>query len=212
MTAFLARLAAKAVGQIPVAQPRLPSLFEAASEPQASQRAFEVIDDEVVVGLEPTATPAPTDWPAGDATSRAVSPAASSPTVGESTRGRATQPTEPPRSGQRHDESGRPGPRRTRTVVADQVTRSSDAAPVPQPLPTVRAVPLSLAMPVASRSADGTTRSASPSAPEPPAVRVHIGRLEIRANPPDAAPARAPEGREEAARGVSLADYLRGGR
>lgn len=223
MSAFLARLAARAVGQVPVAQPRVPSPFEAAAGPEESQHALEVIDDEVAVGPESAVTrstaPAAADWPAGDATSRALSSAASSRTAARATRDPATQGTEPAPSGQRQDATGRPDPRRPRTIVADQAAPDeqalvSDTAPVPQASLIVPAEPPSAATPVASRSANDAIRSASPSAAEPPAVRVHIGRLEIRANLPESAPARPParQVREEAAGGVSLADYLRGAR
>jgi hypothetical protein len=213
VSAFLARLAARAVGQVPVAQPRLPSLFEAASEPEESRHALEAIDDEVAVGSEAAVTPASADSPVRAATSRALSSEVPARTAAQAIRDPATDRTEPARSGQRRDV------RRPRTVVADQVAPDEQAlasytAPVPQLALIVPAEPLSSATPVASRSADDTVRSATPSTPEPPAVRVHIGRLEIRANLPEAAPVRPParQVREEAASGVSLADYLRGAR
>ena len=203
MSAFLARLAARAVGQVPVAQPRLPSLFEAPSEPAEPRHALEAIDDEVAVGPEATATPASADSPVG---------AATSPTAALAIRDRATKRTEPSRPGQDQDV------RRPRTVVADHAgpgegELAADPAVAPQTSPVVPAMPLSVATPVASRSADEGVRIASPSAAEPPPVRVHIGRLEIRANLPEPAPVRPParQGREEA-RSVSLADYLRGAR
>ncbi|MFN2417709.1 MAG: hypothetical protein ABR593_02140 [Candidatus Limnocylindria bacterium] len=219
MSAFLARLAARAVGQVPVAQPRLSSLYEASSEPEESQHGLEVIDDKVAVGPESPVTPASADSRGGDATSRAVSPAPASRTAAEAIRDPGMQRTEPAESRQRQDATGRPGTRRPRTVVADQAAPdervlASDPAPVPQTSPIVPAVPLSAATPVPRRSPNDAIRSATPSAPEPPAVRVHIGRLEIRANLPEAAPVRPParQVREEAATGVSLADYLRGAR
>jgi hypothetical protein len=224
VSAFLARLAARAVGQVRVAQPWVPSPFEAASEPGASPHAPEAIDDEVAVGPESPVTRATAPGsaaPAHDANSWAVSSAASSPTAAQATGDPAAERPEPARSGPRQGATGRTGPRRPRTVVSDQVAPderpgvlASDTPPVPQTSLIVSAVPLSAATPVASRSANEATRSASPSAPEPPAVRVHIGRLEIRANLPESAPARPPARlvREEAARGVSLADYLRGAR
>jgi hypothetical protein len=194
----------------------LPSLFEAATEPS---HALEVIDDEVAVAPESPATPASGDSRGRDATSRAASSAASSRTAAEPIRDPGMQRAEPAESGQRQDATGRPGTRRPRTVVVDHAAPdeqaiASDPAPVPQASLIVPAVPLSAATPIASRSTNDAIRSASPSPPEPPAVRVHIGRLEIRANLPEAGPVRPParQVRDEAARGVSLADYLRGAR
>ncbi len=209
MSAFLTRLAARAVGQAAIAQPRLPSLFEAASEPS---HPLDVIDDEVAVGPEAavarSAAPASADSPAGERTARAVSRVAASRAAAEAIRDPASQRTELAR---RQDAIGR-------TVVADHAATeeqaiASDTSPVAQPSLIVPAEPLAVATPVPSRSADEATRSASPSGPEPPAVRVHIGRLEIRANLPEPAPVRPParQVREEAT-SVSLADYLRGAR
>ena len=216
MSAFLTRLAARAVGQAAIAQPRLPSLFEAASEPSHS---LDVIDDEVAVGPEAAVTrsvaPAPANSPAGDRTARAVSPVAASRAAAEAIRDVASQRTEPAR---RQDAIGNPGRRRARTVVADHAATeeqaiASDTSPVAHRSLIVPAEPLSVARPVASRSADEATRSARPSGPEPPAVRVHIGRLEIRANLPESAPARRPARQvREDSRSISLADYLRGAR
>jgi hypothetical protein len=218
MSAFLARLAARAVGQVPVAQPRVPSLFEA-----ASPHAVEVTDDEVAVGPQsatarstaPTSAVSPTD----NAMSTTVASAASSRTPAQAIRDPAMQGMEPVRSGQRQDAAARPGPRPPRTVVSDQVAPEdgpgalpSDPAPVPRTSLFVPAGPLSTATPVASHSVNEVIRTSS--APEPPAVRVHIGRLEIRANLPEAAPVRPParQVREESSSVLSLADYLRGAR
>lgn len=216
MSAFLSRLAAKAVGQAAAAQPRLPGLFEASSDPFDT---LEVVDEVVAVDADPVATPASADRPAGDATSRPVSPPARSPTAGNVTIDSATQRPEPAWPIERRDESGRSDRQRTRTVVSDQpaivdVADASGPDPVPVPMTslTVPAVPLSAATPVASSSASEPMRRAPPSAAEPPPVRVHIGRLEVRASLPEGPPVRppAPKGREEGTEGVSLADYLRG--
>ncbi len=78
---------------------------------------------------------------------------------------------------------------------------------------TVAAVPLAADSRLASWPANESIRSATSEAPEPPAVRVHIGRLEIRANLPEPASSRPPTPpRKDAAKGVSLGDYLRGTR
>jgi hypothetical protein len=184
-----------------------------------------VIDDGVDVGSDSMVTtstaPASADSPAGEAISEAVSSAASSRIAARATRDPATHLTERAGSDRRQDATGRPGRRRSLTVVADRAAPderpealASHSVPVPQTSLIVPAVPLSAATPAASRSTGDPIRSASPSAPEPPAVRVHIGRLEIRANLPEVAPVRprARQVREEAAGGVSLADYLRGAR
>jgi len=88
---------------------------------------------------------------------------------------------------------------------------SFDSNPDPPMFQTVPAVPVAAASPLTSWPANEPIRAATPGSQESPAVRVHIGRLEIRANLPEPAPPRprTPPG-EAAVKGVSLADYLRG--
>ncbi|HEY7537052.1 MAG TPA: hypothetical protein VH721_03615 [Gaiellaceae bacterium] len=54
-------------------------------------------------------------------------------------------------------------------------------------------------------------RAAAPATAEPPPVRVHIGRLEVRANL-QPAPPRRPERTETTDEALSLGDFLRGRR
>lgn len=203
MSDFIARLAARAVGQAAVAQPRLPSLFEAGPGSEVSPDGIEVIDDEVTTGPQSAVQ---------SDTSAASAPSAS--------RDAAPQRSEPASSREQHDTSDRPRTRQTATDAAGEAAphqRQARPSLVPDPVPptvlAVPAVPVMAASPLASWPATESIRSATPAAPELPAVRVHIGRLEIRANLPESAPPRPrTPPREDAAKGVSLADYLRGTR
>ena len=102
------------------------------------------------------------------------------------------QPSQP-----RAQERAEPPPRDTRTSAAPVVV---PAAPVAAPV--VRHV--------AETRLERVRSVATVAADEPP-VRVHIGRLEVRANleQPAPKPVRREPPRQE---GVSLADYLRGRR
>ena len=79
------------------------------------------------------------------------------------------------------------------------------------PAPVAAAAPLAQALPAAAARGAAPPPAPAAAREEGPPVRVHIGRLEVRANvqPP---PAERP--RREAPRddGLSLADYLRGKR
>ncbi len=105
----------------------------------------------------------------------------------------AREPSEP-----RAQERAEPPPRDTRT----------SAAPVAVPAAPVAAAPV--VRHVAETRLERVRSVATVAADEPP-VRVHIGRLEVRANleQPAPKPARREPARQE---GVSLADYLRGRR
>jgi hypothetical protein len=219
MSDFLARLAARAVGQAAVAEPRLPSLFETGSGSEAQQDAFEVIDDEVtnrppsVVQRDVSAASTPS------ASGDPAPPAAASTPVVRATGDVASQRSKPASSRQRQHATDRPDTRQTPTVAAGEAASDErhggpplDADPVPPTVLAVPAVSRATASPVASWPARESIRAAT-QAPEPPAVRVHIGRLEIRANLPEPAPARPLTSRRgDADKGVSLADYLRGTR
>lgn len=218
MSEFLARLAARSVGQSGLAQPRLPGLFETGSGSEVAREAFEVVDDEVTA--EPSSVVAAGAGPASafaSAGSTPSAPPAASPVDVPRTVVGITPPLE-------EAESGNLGlPVRARTArplttiegepaAARSLSQGQDPATTPPSYRPVPAVPLAVASPAAPRRAESI--SADPAAsPEPSTVRVHIGRLEIRANLPDPAPARPrTPPREEADKGVSLADYLRGAR
>jgi hypothetical protein len=66
-------------------------------------------------------------------------------------------------------------------------------------------------VPVTRASVPSTFPVAAAAAPEAPAVRVHIGRLEVRANL-QAAPPAPPAARPPRHDGVALSAYLRGKR
>lgn len=207
MSDFIARVAARAVGERAAVSPRVPAL-------EAAAPGLEVIDEEVVVPagdrtlagapaplspaqlptrfaaprpplpLESATTPHPSDARFDQPSPEPEPPPRPARRVNDPARERTTQPAAPPRT--RHE----------RRALAEV------ALPSPMPRPALRmfssaaarAVPAPVAAPA-----------------EPPAVRVHIGRLEVRANlheqPQRTERAPAPRPSE-----LSLSDYLRGRR
>jgi hypothetical protein len=207
---FLARVAARAVGEAPLAQPRLPALFEPGAP------GLDIVDTEAV-------THAPSEQ------LTAVRRHATSET--HTHRAPETDDRRMPAASPEPVEAMplmREAPRAVPTLPALGGERD---APVPESTPVASPeppVPLSLADAVAR-----VTAPAVPAAParqetevrvaaahtasaqvhdEPPAVRVHIGRLEVRANLQNAAPPPQPRPADARPQGLSLADYLRGKR
>jgi hypothetical protein len=103
-----------------------------------------------------------------------------------------------------------------RTIRERETVATAPPRPLPQPPgETVPAEPAATvqATPVVVQAAAQAAVAAAPAArvDEPAPVRVHIGRLEVRANLQQAPP---PQRRREAPRpqGLTLGDYLRGKR
>jgi hypothetical protein len=207
---FLSRVAARAVGEAPVARPRLPALFD---EPGArADPGLDIADEEIgaEVGLAPVsapssgaADPAPARPPAtvapGVGAPTTVSPEAATPARRKS----HAAPALPMLSGERDE-------RESDAAVAppEPETPAQSAAAVPAlAARMVHATPAVPSFTPLTAAAAPTTRTRD----ETPPVRVHIGRLEVRANlqethrPPRRQQDSAPEG-------LSLSDYLRGKR
>lgn len=207
---LLSRLAARAVGRGPSAQPYVPVRFEPGG--------IEVVDEERVgprgpagpaqarvlapvrppgLGAMPTTTPEPARHsPVRARPVDRTEPAASLPALAPPPRPASTASPAPGGADDR-----RPAP----TAVVDSGPRPHPSlAPVP-----ARPVPTSPFTPPSSTHRDPP--AATGAATEAPTVRVHIGRLEVRANltrvPPTPARAVAPPAAE-----LSLSDYLRGER
>jgi hypothetical protein len=209
---FLARVAARAVGQAALARPRPPALFE-----RPAGGAFEVVDherpeapDAAVAGTraesparpaaaagpparahEPPSAPAP-------APAEPRAPAAAPPTAAAAAPGGRTPAAHEPVPAEERAPS--PGPGAAAAVPVTVAAAQPAAAPV---------VPARPAAPVAAVHAAPAPASAPPAATPP--VSVRIGRLEVRASLHDA-PSRPPRRESSPARELSLADYLRGRR
>jgi hypothetical protein len=212
VSGFLARVAARAVGQPAAARPRLPGLYE-----QPAGSGLEVVDTEATA-------PRPTQ--------AAAAPFEGSRTAGPTELAPPARPTAAPAT--------RPGPARERaeprTPASNTLLQTRSGAARIDPAGDERAEPasppqqpgelLELEAAVAAVAAEPRVATARPlpaaeppraAAPrtaareEQPAVRVHIGRLEVRATLPEPAPQAA---RREAPRppDLSLSDYLRGKR
>jgi hypothetical protein len=229
---FLSRVAARAVGAAPVAGPRLPSAFEGGGP--AGEAGPEVVDGEALAtaaprpsattpgpearGVERVAPPA-----AGTALSRVgagepdgIAPAAHVP----SEVGRPASFIATPERENRAVEAvpallpeRDPGPP-VAAAAADLPAADVPAAVVPRagaPV-VVAARPAAAAVPRAARPREPEPGAATAAGEiEPPPVRVHIGRLEVRANLQQPAPQR-PHRDEERPPELSLPDYLRGKR
>jgi hypothetical protein len=196
---FISRIAARAVGTPPLARPRLPTFFANAA----------AADD------------------AGDVQEGVVAPTA--PQVQAQAE---VPPHEPPFEPKPDVESPTPGSPEEHIEVAAQASRDSvlvreratihqreiavHVEPPPEErhelIPQPRATVAVQATPVVLEP----ERAAAVPAPaaraeEVPSVRVHIGRLEVRANLQQAPPQRARRA-EPRAPELSLSDYLRGKR
>lgn len=200
MSDFLSRIAARAVGRAAVTQPRLPALFEETDPGDAGldvSGAHGFVTQLVHTEAAPRATAQARD--ASAQPSRRAVP--SSPLLPVRT---PPSPDFPPPASEA-PENGVRGAPVVPAQEADPAEAEQPAAPT-RPAAAIGVPPLP--MPIESTPAT----SAAPSADdEPPVVRVHIGRLEVRANlqpAPQQPPRRAqPERRE-----LSLGDYLRGAR
>jgi hypothetical protein len=211
MTTFLSRVAARAVGTQAAATPRPRSLFESAPR------------SELVEAVEQPVS----SWSAPPSSPRIPLPQEPSEPLPDT-----APPSVPERPARDEAKRRRPGdepgpvservgsPQREVEVVAE---RFQTVAPAGSGrASTAEAVVLAIAAPAPPRArapvvvAPGTARRplrspAHDSAIEPePEVRVHIGRLEVRANIQPAPPPRKRD--PERAPEISLTDYLRGSR
>ena len=227
MSDYLARVAARALGQADVALPRLPSLFEplaadvalpdgaarqsaspssvASPAPQREDRADAVPIHEPPV-LEPAAErsrmPAAGDL---DAPNRPTQrPRESSQPAAMPARPSAAPPRGTPIVTMAAGHGNQPQAAVARTMARPAGALSlapaaTGAAPAPIVVtPQVAAVP-EITRPEVARE---------PIAPSPPIVRVTIGRVEVRARMPAAPPAPAPAPRRREPT-LSLTDYLK---
>ena len=208
MSDFIGRVAARAVGERAAAWPRVPSLFETSGAD--GEPGIEVIDEEVVA-------PTP-DRSARDAALQSREPvetraSSAAPATAVGQHGGTQAGLGPPSEPNVSHERPLPAP------DADEPVRERVRAAQPhsRPRPETPALAVAVAEPplppavpaVAATRAPVAAPPATAARPEPSAVRVHIGRLEVRANLhepmkelPRHEPARPPE--------LSLADYLRG--
>jgi hypothetical protein len=206
---FVSRMAARLVGDAVVAQPRLRGLFESADP--ASE--LEVVDEEVVArsSREAAATLLPATVPPAAPSARPASEAPTPPAPA------AAAPRVEARPAAAAPEEDDPAPEAVPAVPRAEPPPATPAAagPEAEPAPphvTVVAVPASPVLPMhvpVPEAAVPAERDAEPEELQP--VRVHIGRLEVRASLEEQArPRREPE--ERPVTGLALADYLRGER
>ena len=210
MSDFVGRIAARAVGDAVLAQPRVRGLFE---DESAAGAGLVVIDEEVPAPARPQPAPEAPVPTAEGSTVPAPPAEAPAPRAGDA-RSRAPAETRPPARVQRGETPVAP-PRLPHPAEPAHEQRHEPAAPVavvestgpervtatPAVMPAVRA---RAALPPPVPPAPGMRA-------EPPVVRVHIGRLEVRANVHE--PLReAPRAAEPKPQALTLADYLRGKR
>jgi hypothetical protein len=209
---FLSRVAARAVASRSVARSR--SRFEQLSGPDAG---LEIVDEEVVTTVtadsaqvvprraaaSDVAPAGAADMlparPSGDAARPAVdavpAPAPVAPTRESSLT--AVEPVEPV-----HELADAPPP-------SARPAAAPEAAPLRVALPAVPVTRVGTA--AAPARPDRRTRPVAVAAAEEPAVRVHIGRLEVRANLQEGV-REQPRPEIPKAEELSLKDYLRGKR
>jgi hypothetical protein len=216
---FVSRVAARAVGQAALGRPRVPALFERA-EPGTG--GLEIVESEV--GGRPSAS---------DGAGRSVDPDSAriaAPARSGLPPSPLTEPEAPKRGVLAPREPGarpeRPPtlpaePSRVREIVpglAHPTMRAGapDAPTTPATRPSLfppslfsGPVPVTPASPAAVAPAAERATAAPRGAA--PAVRVHIGRLEVRANLHDV-PATRPVRERPQSQELALGDYLRGKR
>ena len=207
MSDFVSRVAARAVGRAAIARPRLPTLFE----PAGAVRGLEVVE-EVVVRLPRSAAPppaAPSRQPPGSLSARGAAPRTRRARPAAATA-RTTAARERTPAGRRDEALAASQERQApiREAIVEEPTIAEDAPVLPAaaaPGATVAAGPTALAKQLAPPEPQP---SGTASMPLP--VRVHIGRLEVRANLQE--PARQRSAERPRPQELSLGDYLRGRR
>ena len=202
MSDFISRIAARAVGAPPVARPRLPAFFAGQDAP--------VEDMEVVREHVASRAPPP---PRARAEPTPLEP------LSEPTRKAEPSRSEVP---EQRIEVPPPAPGDSALVIERSTTHEREIAPAVHqvgPPPEARGEPVREAAPSVAVQATPVVVQPEPAsaipaptgAAEAPSVRVHIGRLEVRANLQQAPPAR-PHRSEPRRQELSLSDYLRGKR
>lgn len=210
MSDFIGRVAARAVGERAAASPRVPSLFEAAGPGPGA--ALEVIDEEVVPPAPARASPGAPAAPSQPGASPAPA-AASAPMPSETPAVSGETDVLPPskrgaEASPRKNGERTPEPAATTPASAPRRTQSEERAPAAA---AIAAPVLTPALPVVARAPAHAVPMPAAAAAEPPAVRVHIGRLEVRAHLQEQPrrPERPPVAKPQE---LSLSDYLRGRR
>ena len=208
MSDLISRIAARAVGAQALAQPRV-------ATPLVAEGGLEVVDEEIATWQDVRPTPAaepvpaaaaPAPPPPGEQVEAATlvvegSPAAASPGPAAEQRPRSERPL-PALERDSVDPTEAP-------LAAPPAEPRVVARPMPVP---AKAAPDTLAAPAlpAHRWASPAHGYTSPT--EPPPVRVHIGRLEVRANVQEQQRPAPPVPQPAEPEGLSLSDYLRGRR
>lgn len=217
MSDFVSRVAARAVGQAASAQPRLPALFEPSGPGGGGLEAVEEMVAPTPAASRSAASPAALE--AGRALEH---PVAAPPGLARPQPGRPAPATPArPRHRQGYSASDKLSPAAAgdggaaaesfvepTSAERGAVAPASPIAPVSAPSAAAAAAqPVARAAPVASPPPVARTAAAAEQRP----VRVHIGRLEVRAALQEAPiPQRARE--RPRPQELSLGDYLRGRR
>lgn len=208
MSDFLGRVAARAVGQAALAQPRLPALF-APAETVAPDAGLEAVGSALAPappGIAVTMHLREPRYVTPRAQPRATEPVAAAVRARPRAQAALAVPAAE-RDGREPDGAAEPRRAAERPAVRAPAGLETPRAAEPAtalPVPTVAASPIA------------APQTVSPLAPlgrnDTPPVRVHIGRLEVRANVQELSrpqPARSESRRAEE---LSLGDYLRGRR
>jgi hypothetical protein len=210
VSGFLGRVASRAVGAATVASPRLAGPFglrevEAPAGPEPARHAEPVSGAEREGRHQPGGSRATSAGGGGSTARTTARSAGPGRPVGGTERidvspAPDAEPVTPPRVPSAAAELEEPDPAPAKS--SPPAIRSATGAPAPV-VPLARATP---AVPAPLAPATVATIAAA----EQPQVRVHIGRLEVRASLEQPAP--QPRRREEPRRPpeLSLSDYLRG--
>ena len=209
MSDLIGRIAARAVGAPALAQPQV-------AAPLVGEGGLDVVEEEVAV---PNATPVPAaEAPAAvPVPAAAAAPRASNPAPDIAAERLTT--LEVPPAAAPPGPAAEELPRHERHLSAPQ-RASVDPTEVELGVPAAEPRAAATAVPVPARPAAPVVIAPPPTAAtvttareKPPPVRVHIGRLEVRASlqeQPRPAPVLQPQPAEP--EGLSLSDYLRGER
>jgi hypothetical protein len=203
---LIGRIAARAVGAPALAQPR-PAL------PDLAPDSLEVVDEQVAVPVADLPVRSAEPVRAQPAPAAVAAPSVPAVSVVEAPPAAAS----PGPAAEQRSRRERRLPALERTSV--DPTEAALVAPPAEPRVAAQAVPVPAApaAPVTSVPDRPAHRWAAPAhvytgPSERPPVRVHIGRLEVRANVQEQPGRAAPLPQPAEPEGLSLADYLRGRR
>ena len=212
MSDFLSRIAARAVGEAPRARPRLPGPLERSGSETGSDVGLEVVDEHVVATASSPTPAAAAPRSATPARDRELAPPSALGGLGGANLVHHTEV--PSAHEEARVEASEPATRAMPSARSPEIVAVQSEVDVSPPVPVVAVAPTvvpATPLPRAGPTPAAPTAAVMVERDDAAVVRVHIGRLDVRANLQEA-PKRPPRRAETRPEGLSLSDYLRGRR